>query len=375
MSVRKRGGRWYCRFQIDGVRYERRCSTAVDERTAIQAEKIIMAEIMRGDLDYAKAKKAIKLKDGITLFEEYSKCNKLSFKSDESNIKKIIEYFGKNCILEKITPSKIEEFKAYLKNYKVISKLKIDNPEYGKNGCKKKYIYKEIKIEKRRANSTINRHIEILSKMFNLCIDNGLIENNPCRSVGQLREENYKIRFLTIDEEKALFYAIEELNNSSNNDYNYLKNIIICALQTGMRKSEILGLKWSQIDFKNDFIEVLKTKSGKARKIPISDRLNKALKENLLTSNSDYVFTNPETKKPYKDIKKAFSTVLEKANIQNFRFHDLRHTVATRMVEAGADLVVVQEILGHSSIQTTMRYAHPVPKNKKKAIDSLCNFY
>ena len=82
MPVRKRGGRWYCRFQIDGVRYERRCSTAVDERTALQAEKIIMSEIMRGDLNYAKAKRAIKLKEGIKLFEQYSKANKLSYKSD-----------------------------------------------------------------------------------------------------------------------------------------------------------------------------------------------------------------------------------------------------------------------------------------------------
>ena len=95
----------------------------------------------------------------------------------------------------------------------------------------------------------------------------------------------------------------------------------------------------------------------------------------MANSNSEYVFINPETNKPYKDIKKAFSTVLKNANIKNFRFHDLRHTVATRMVESGTDLVVVQEILGHSSIQTTMRYAHPVPENKKRAIECLSNLY
>lgn len=379
MSVRKRGGRWYCRFQIDGVRYERRCSTAVDERTALQAEKIIMSEIMRGDLNYAKAKRAIKLKEGIKLFEQYSKANKLSYKSDIYYINKVINYFGENCILEFITPSKIEEFKEFLKTYKTIEKIKINNPDYGKNGCRKKYIYKEIEIEKGRANSTINRHIEMLSKMFNLCIDNGLIESNPCRSVGQLREENFKIRFLTIEEEKALFKAIETAYEDKTGNllypYIYLKPIVICALQTGMRRAEIFNLKWSQIDFKEGFIEVLKTKSGKARKIPISPRLDVTLKGILANSNSEYVFINPETNKPYKDIKKAFSTVLKNANIKNFRFHDLRHTVATRMVESGTDLVVVQEILGHSSIQTTMRYAHPVPENKKRAIECLSNLY
>ena len=375
MSVRKRGGRWYCRFQIDGVRYERRCSTAVDERTALQAEKIIMAEIMRGDLDYAKAKKAIKLKEGINLFEKYSKGNKLSYKSDIYYIDKVLKYFGENCILESITPSKIEEFKEFLKSYKTISKIKIDNPEYGKNGCRKKYIYKEIGIEKKRANSTINRHVEMLSKMFNLCIDNGLIESNPCRSVGQLREDNFKIRYLTPEEEKALYNAIEELEKEGKSNYRYLKNIITCALQTGMRRAEIFNLKWSQIDFKEGFIEVLKTKSGKSRKIPISTRLESVLKEILATSNNSYVFINPDTNKPYKDIKKAFSTVLQRANIKNFRFHDLRHTVATRMVESGVDLIVVQEILGHDIIQTTMRYAHSVPENKKRAVEFLANSY
>lgn len=145
MSVRKRGGRWYCRFQIDGVRYERRCSTAVDERTALQAEKIIMAEIMRGDLDYAKAKRAIKLKEGINLFEKYSKGNKLSYKSDIYYIDKVLKYFGENCILESITPSKIEEFKEFLKSYKTISKIKIDNPEYGKTDVEKNISTKKLK--------------------------------------------------------------------------------------------------------------------------------------------------------------------------------------------------------------------------------------
>ena len=248
-------------------------------------------------------------------------------------------------------------------------------------GCRKKYIYKEIIKEKNRSNATINRHLELLSKMFNLCIENDLIEKNPCQAVGQLREENFKIRFLTTEEEKALFNAIETTSYSNKNNevifpYIHLKPLIICALQTGMRRSEIFGLKWAQVDFKNGFIDVLKTKSGKARKIPISKRLETILKDVLATSgNNDYVFINMATNKPYTDIKKSFSTVLKNANIENFRFHDLRHTVATRMVESGVDLLVVQEILGHSNIQTTMRYAHPVPERKKKAIDCLCDLY
>lgn len=203
-----------------------------------------------------------------------------------------------------------------------------------------------------------------MSKIFNLCVENEKIIKNPCASVKHLREENYKIRYLTKDEEKRLFSVLDS-------EYTHLKPIIITALQTGMRKAEIFNLKWSQIDFKKGFIEVLKSKSGKARKIPISKKLDAVLKTQLVYQTNEYVFINPATNKPYVDIKRAFSNILKKAEIENFRFHDFRHTVATRLVESGNDLVVVKDILGHSDIATTMRYSHPVPENKKIAIECL----
>ena len=135
---------------------------------------------------------------------------------------------------------------------------------------------------------------------------------------------------------------------------------------------EIFNLKWDNIDFDYGFIELLETKSGKSRKIPISDSLMKVL--NNIERTSEYVFVNPETNKPYNDIKKAWASALKKANIENFRFHDLRHTVATRLAESNIDLVVVKEILGHADIQTTMRYAHAVPRRKLEAISVLDSY-
>ncbi|MEI8390837.1 MAG: site-specific integrase, partial [bacterium] len=111
------------------------------------------------------------------------------------------------------------------------------------------------------------------------------------------------------------------------------------------------------------------TKNGKIRKIPIS----KTLKEELKNFNrfTEYVFTNKETEKPYSDIKKGYKSLCELARIKNLRFHDLRHTAATRMVASGIDLVIVQDILGHADLKTTQRYAHPVPERKQKAIEAL----
>lgn len=345
MTVRKKGNKWYCRFQVDGVRYERRCALASNEREALQIESIIKAEIMHGNYNYGIAENAAKFKDGIRIFENYSKCNKLSYKSDIPYINKALDFFGSNCPLKSITPDKIEDYKTHLKTYKVKETVKT------------------------RANSTINRHIEMLSKMFNLCIENKLINKNPCSAVKSLREDNHIIRFLTKEEEIRLFNSIDDTNR-------HIEPILICALQTGMRKGEIFNLLKSCVDLQAGFIELLKTKTGKARKIPISDKLKAVLITALSDENnkSEYVFVNPVTGTKYNDIKRSFHVLLKKAKIENFRFHDLRHTVATRLAGSNIDLTVVQEILGHSSIQTTMRYAHPVPERKKQAINILNNF-
>lgn len=154
--------------------------------------------------------------------------------------------------------------------------------------------------------------------------------------------------------------------------YLYLKPIIITALQTRMRRGEILNLKWENIDTEQNFIELLETKSGKARKIPISPTLNNVFKN--IKRTSDFVFVNPKTNQPYIDLKKSFPTVIERAGIKDFRFHDLRHTVATRLVEKNIDLSVVKDILGHSKITTTQRYAHPVPQRKLEAITILSTY-
>ncbi|HBH18294.1 MAG TPA: hypothetical protein DDX14_05040 [Cyanobacteria bacterium UBA9579] len=112
----------------------------------------------------------------------------------------------------------------------------------------------------------------------------------------------------------------------------------------------------------------METKSGKKRKIPISPTLARELQ--LLNKTFEYVFANPVTGKPYVDIK-CFARLCKKIGIINLVFHDLRHTAATRMVASGIDLIVVQDILGHASVKTTQRYAHPVTEQKQRAIEAL----
>jgi len=349
------GGKFYGKITIKGEQKQFLChgaKTRVQAMAIVDAEKYKLRQEMAGLIE--KTKKKIKLSTLINLYEKYSKLNKISYGTfDKFAIKRVREYFGENTIANDIKQSNIEDFKSYL-------------------------------IGENRKPSTINKYILMLGKMYKLGIKQGDIDCNPVSEIKMLREQNYKIRFLTIEEEKALFTEIQkgyevvgrDKNEKTIYPYIHLEPIIICALQTGMRKGEILHCRKNWVDLDFGFIEVLETKNATARKIPISQTLKKVF-EKLLNNESnktEYMFINPETDKPYTDIKHSFHSVLKKAKIDNLRFHDLRHTVATRLVERGIDLVVVKDILGHAKIDTTMRYAHPVPKRKLEAIEALNDY-
>lgn len=335
MTITKKKDKYYCRFQIKGERHHYLCKGAKSKQEAEQIEAALKFKLMQQQNGVIpRDKKKVKLNTLLELFLSYSRLNKRSYKSDVYMVKYIQQYF-KESYAEDITLVKLEKFKAYL--------------------------LKERGVE----NSTFNRYKAVLSKVYNLGIANKLIKENLIKDFKKLQEKNFKIRFLTKEEENRLLDVVK-INAP------YLEDLIICALQTGMRRSEIFNLKWSNIDFDYKFIELLETKSGRSRKIPLSDKLITVLEKQ--SKEFDYVFINKETGKPYTDIKHSFQSSLKKANIQNFRFHDLRHTVATRLVEKGIDLVVVKEILGHADIQTTMRYAHAVPQRKLEAI-SVLNSY
>lgn len=152
----------------------------------------------------------------------------------------------------------------------------------------------------------------------------------------------------------------------------HLKPILLTGLNTGMRRDEILSLKWKNVDLVKKYIHVSESKSNKSRDIGINKVLHKALNSLKYTSLEDYVFTYDG--KPIKDIKRAFNSALRRAGVKKFVFHDLRHTFATNLVMKGFDLRTVQELLGHQSIMMTMRYSHPTPEHKMKAVKSMESF-
>jgi integrase len=150
----------------------------------------------------------------------------------------------------------------------------------------------------------------------------------------------------------------------------HLKPIVESALLTGMRRGELLSLKWEQI--RNGFIYLTETKSGKGRQIPINNRLTEVLKEvrrgNQL--KSPYVFCDSQGRRFYQ-VRRSFTSACRRAGIEAFRFHDLRHTFASQLVMKGASLKAIQELLGHADLKMTMRYAHLSQEHLKDSVNLL----
>ena len=152
----------------------------------------------------------------------------------------------------------------------------------------------------------------------------------------------------------------------------HLRPILITALNTGMRKEEILSLKWEEnVDLRHGFLLLDRTKNGERREIPINATLRAALQGLTRRLDSPYVFFDPLTGKRYRDVKRSFASACRRAGIKDFRFHDCRHTFASQLVMAGADLMTVKELLGHKTLAMTLRYSHLAPAHRRRAVDLL----
>ena len=149
-----------------------------------------------------------------------------------------------------------------------------------------------------------------------------------------------------------------------------LRPVLVVALNTGMRRGELFKLRQEDVDFQNRFVRVVDSKNGESRGIRMNQTLLATHQKIPKRLDSPYVFAG-KTGKPRVDIKKRFATALRRVGIENLRFHDLRHTSASHLVMAGVDLATVRELLGHKSIDMTLRYAHPSPDHKRAAVQRL----
>ncbi len=218
--------------------------------------------------------------------------------------------------------------------------------------------------------STVARELRFLGAAINwvrLELDRADIPN-PAQSVG-IQEPETRIRWLRQCEAAALIEAARLHAKRP-----HLPEFIGLALHTGMRKMELLALRWAAVDWQRRVItlEGVSTKNGRRRVVPLNDAAVQALKAMRAWvtrhhGQSPYVFATSNTGHMV-NVQKGFKAACERARIDDLRVHDLRHTFASWLVVAGVDLYVVRELLGHSSIAVTERYAHLSPDSGRRAV-------
>jgi len=287
-----------------------------------------------------KKRESIKFVDFADEYLELHSKHKKSYYTDVKIVGLWKKVFGGKCLHE-ITTLEIEKFKSA--RVKEVKKSKL------KNG-KEQFI----------SPATVNRSLAVLKSMFNRAIEWRKVTESPCKGIKMFKENNQRLRFL----------EREEIEKLLQNCCDHLKPIVIIALHTGMRKGEILGLKWRDVDIQRKTINLLDTKNGEKRYVPMNDIAIKTIVAVPKHRDSAYIFCNQKGE-PYGDIKKSFLTAVDKSDIINFHFHDLRHTFASQLVMSGVDLNTVRDLLGHKSLEMTLRYSHLSPEHKQRAVDVL----
>lgn len=207
-----------------------------------------------------------------------------------------------------------------------------------------------------RAPAAVNQYRALLSLTFSLAVRAGKVSENPLRRVPVRRTNNARVRFLTLAEEATLRQAIRRSCPAREPE-------IDLALHTGMRRGEQYSLRWQDVDLDRGIITIPRSKHGEKRWLPINSAARRALDALAMRRQGPSVCA-PRGRR-------WFDRCIREAGIRDFRYHDLRHTFASRLVMAGVDLRTVQELMGHKTLLMTLRYAHLSQAHTREAIEKL----
>jgi integrase len=209
--------------------------------------------------------------------------------------------------------------------------------------------------------TTINKFKRAASAVFNFAINQDYLVHSPVRNIKSLKEPGGRLRYLSNEEKTSLLEACRY----SHWDKLYL--IVLMAITTGARKGELERLKWSDIDFDRGLAYVHQTKNGEPRVLPLTKQVLNEL--GRVGRDAELIFNSyVKPTKPY-EFRKEWIKALKRGEIDDFRFHDLRHTCASYLAQNGASLLEIADVLGHKQIQMTKRYAHLCVSHKQKLIE------
>jgi integrase len=325
----KRGRVWWIRYSYQGQII--RQAIGPDRRLAEQALQAIRGDIVRGSF---KLRRIEERKTFAEMAEEYmtEKAGKRSLGRDKTSLSNLAPVFGQKP-LHLVTKRDIE---AYSRER--ASKVK---------------------------GATVNRELALLRHLFNIAIDKGYTDNNPARGFKKFPEAPWRHKF---------FFSESEIEKLMNASAPHLRSILAVAFGTGLRKGDILKLKWRDVDLDRGIISIQMQKTGEPVEIPLIPMLQDLLRQMKSHAGPyQFVFSLGSSGQGIGDIKTAFRAALRRSGLaeKGYRFHDIRRTFARMLYNQGVILTKIQRLLGHKSVLTTERYLGVKFEETREAILSL----
>jgi len=328
---------YYIRYQVDGTDIKERVgrkSRGFTRELAKDALKSRLGDVAQGYFNLEKVRKPVPFSKLAERYKEFAAGYKRGWQEEKYIVEEFATLFG-DTPLAQTTTWQIEKWKA----------------EQGRT----------LNL------ATVNRRLTVIKHMFKKAVEWDLTKANPATAVKRFTITSERTRFLSGGEIQRLLQESEKQVTSP-----WLLPLVTLALNTGMRQGELLAMKWENVSFERAVISIVQSKTLRPKSIainqPTMDALN-WLKENRY---GDHLFMWPWGDKIGKvTFYDAFKKVCKAAEIEDFRFHDLRHTFASHLVMAGVDLVTVKELLGHRTINMTNRYTHLAQEHKALAVAKL----
>ena len=324
MSLLKRGSVWWSYFYVDGIRHQSSTGTG-NKRQAEAVEQKIKEEInarrfqiVRYDPDITVAALCARFMDDPGYRRHHY-----------FHIKAILPFFGDRQVI-RLNRNDAVEFRAWRMSRKTLT------------------------------DATVNRSLSTLRHILYWAVDEQLIQANPLTRLRLVKERRLRRPVMTLSEEDRVLESLPD----------YLRRIVICALDTGMRRGEVLRQRWEDVDLARKLFMVTKSKTieGEGREIPLTDRLYRLLSKEV--QKDGIVFTMRG--QPLSWIRKGWLGALKRAELRHFRIHDLRHTFNTRLMEAGVIQDVRMALMGHSGgSRVHSTYTHVEFPVKREAIARL----
>jgi integrase len=329
MAVRKRGKRWMYDFMIRRVRYKGSIPEARTKQDALDVEAQVRRAVYEGRYGRQAANSSFEsfVRE---VFIPYAKANRKRHEQDERIALMFVEYF-KGKSFHEISPMQVERAKR-------------DRREGHKA-------------------STVNLELSVLCRIFNLAVENGYTNQNPTTKVRRLRDEERRARYLTREEELPLRATLSE-------KYPHLLPLLDLALNTGMRLREMILLRASEVDFAKGAINLPaeRTKEKRRKVLPLNPAALEVLRALAAEADGDRLFGRGY-EASY--VERQWKAACQEAGVTDLHIHDLRHTFATRLAEAGITETTIMGLLGHSSLRMTTRYTHATPEAMALAVGSL----